>query len=176
MKNYKVTITLLTILLSIGAYAQPPQGGQRGQGRGQGQNQQRGEKPDASQILSMLDTNDDNTIDKEEASKDRRGKISEDFDEIDTNDDNLIDLEELEVSLNNYKPKTISPEKLLKEIDDDGDKKLNELEIAAKNNKLLSKNFNSIDSNQDGQLDLDELKVFYSKNNEKRRKRKKDAN
>ena len=122
-------------------------------------------KPDASEILSKLDTNNDDSIDKGEASKDKRGKISEDFDEIDTNDDELIDLEELKDSLNNRKsnnrPKRVSPEKLLKDVDDNGDGTLNELEIAAKEKRNLSDNFNSIDTNQDHEIDLEELKVFY---------------
>ncbi|ALJ04685.1 hypothetical protein APS56_05850 [Pseudalgibacter alginicilyticus] len=167
MKHIKLIITIFLLVLCLGTYAQPPRGRQ-----GDGQNQQRGEKPNASQILAMLDTNNDNVIDKDEASNDKRGKIAEDFDEIDSNDDNLIDLEELEVLLNNVKPKAVSPEKLLKEIDDNGDEKLNELEVAAKNNKLLSENFNSIDTNQDSELDLDELKAFFSQNEEKMKKKK----
>ena len=103
--NLKIAFTIFTLLLTIGIYAQGPPGGGQGGGRGQGQGQQRGGKPDASEILSMLDTNNDNLIDKDEASKDRRGKISEDFDEIDTNEDGFIDLEELKASLNDRKAK-----------------------------------------------------------------------
>ena len=175
-KNLKITFTIFTLLLTIGIYAQGPPGGGQGGGRGQGQGQQRGGKPDASEILSMLDTNDDNLIDKEEASKDKRGKISEDFDEIDTNEDGFIDLEELKDSLNNIKPtrRRVSPEKLLKEVDDNEDGTLNELEVAAKEKRELSDNFSEIDTNQDGELEIEELKVFFaSKEDEKPKKRRK---
>lgn len=175
--NYKrMTITIFLILFSFTLFAQGPPGGGQGRGGMQGGNQQRGGKPNASEILSMLDTNDDDLIDKEEASKDRRGKISEDFDEIDANEDGFIDLEELEDSLNNKRPerKRVSPEKLIKQIDDNGDGTLNELEVAAKEKRELSDNFSEIDTNEDGELDLDELTAFFdSREDEKPEKRRK---
>ncbi len=144
--NLKTTLTIFSMLLCFGLFAQGPPGGQGGRNGGQGRGQQGSGKPDASEILSKLDTNNDDVIDKDEASKDSRGKISEDFDEIDTNDDELIDLEELKDSLNNIKsdrkPKRISAEKLLKDVDDNGDGTLNELEVAAKDNRQLSNDFN----------------------------------
>ena len=164
------------MLLCFSLFAQgPPGGGGKGGGRGQGQGQQRGGKPDASEILSMLDTNDDDLIDKDEASKDKRGKISEDFDEIDSNEDGFIDLEELKDSLNDRKqPKRISPEKIIKEVDDNGDGTLNELEVAAKEKRELLDNFSEIDINQDNELDIEELKAFFaSKEDEKPEKRRK---
>ena len=174
MKNnqFKIAITIFTLLLAIGVYAQGPPGGGQGGGRDQGRGEQKG-RPDASEILSKLDTNKDNFIDKEEASNDERGKIAEKFDEIDTNEDELIDLEELENSLNNIKkPRKINPEKLIKQIDDDGNGKLNELEIAAKGKKHLSEKFNEIDANADSELDVEELKFFFEKNDNQKRKRK----
>ncbi len=179
MKNNKLKaiITIFSMLLCFGIFAQGPPGGGQG-GRGQNGGSQKGGKPDASEILSKLDTNNDDVIDKDEASKDRRGKISEDFDEIDTNDDDLIDLEELKDSLNNRKsndrPKRVSPEKLLKNVDDNGDGTLNELEVAAKDNRQLSNDFNEIDTNQDSEIDLDELKEFYAKNDEEKEKGKRN--
>ncbi|MGB5419018.1 EF-hand domain-containing protein [Algibacter sp.] len=178
MKNYKLnlSITIFAYLLSFGVFAQGPGGGQGGRGGGNGQGQQRGGKPDASEILSMLDTNNDDKIDKEEASNDKRGKIAEDFDEIDTNDDDLIDLEELKASLSGRKePKKVSPEKLIKEIDDDGNGKLNALEVAAKGNQVLTDKFSDIDTNEDSELDEEELKAFFEKedNSTKKSKRKK---
>jgi len=176
MQNHKlkISLTIFSMLFCFFLFAQGPPGGQ---GSRSGQNgvrgQQRGSKPDASEILSMLDTNNDDLIDKEEASKDRRGKISEDFDEIDANEDGFIDLEELKQSLNNRKPpKRISPEKILKEVDDNRDGTLNELEVAAKNKRDLSDNFKAIDANQDNEIDLEELKAFYA-SKEDRKKRKK---
>ena len=175
--NYKkIVTTLFSILFCFSLFAQGPPGGGQGGGRGQGQGQQKGGKPDASEILSMLDTNDDNLIDKDEASKDKKGKISEDFDEIDSNEDGFIDLKELKDSLNNRKPtrRRVSPEKLLKEVDDNEDGTLNELEVAAKEKRELSDNFSEIDANQDGELDIDELKAFYaSLEDEKPEKRRK---
>ena len=176
MKNnkLKLSFTIFTLLLTIGVFAQGPQGGgQGGRGGGKGQGQQRGEKPDASEILSMLDTNNDDVIDKDEASNDKRGKIAEDFDEIDTSGDELIDLEELKASLSDRKkPKKVLPEKLIKQIDDNGDGKLNELEIAAKGKQDLSEKFSEIDTNEDAELDLEELKAFFEKDDEKDRKSK----
>lgn len=174
--NLKIALTIFTLLLTIGIYAQGPPGGGQGGGRGQGQGQQRGGIPDAAKILEMLDTNNDDNIDKDEASKDRRGKIYEDFDEIDTNEDGFIDLEELKASLNDKKPKKVSPEKIIKEVDDNGDGTLNELEVAAKEKRELSDNFSEIDTNQDNELDIEELKTFFATKEdetpEKRRKKR----
>ena len=164
----KTTITFLAIFLSVTVFAQ----GQGGRGGRQG-GEQRGGKPDASEILKMLDTNNDDMIDKDEASKDRRGKISEYFDDIDANADGFIDLEELEVSLDGKKPKKVSVAKVLKEVDDNEDGLLNELEVAAKDKRDLMDNFSTIDTNDDSQLDLEELKVFYSKDSNSKKKRKK---
>ncbi len=172
MKKSKlnVAITIVTMLFCLAAVAQRPQGRQGGKN---GRGQQSAGKPDASRIFSMLDTNNDKKIDIDEASKDRRGKISEDFDEIDTNEDGFIDLEELKDSLNNKKTATkrITPEKLLKQVDDNGDGTLNELEIAAKDKRQLSENFSEIDTNQDNEIDLEELKVFYAKKEKSKRKK-----
>ena len=178
MNNNKLKLiaTIFSILLCVTVFAQPPGGhGGRG-GRGGGQGQQRGGKPDASKILSMLDSNNDSKISKSEAAKDRRGKISEDFDIIDANKDEFIDLEELTASLNNIKsdrkPKKISAEKVLKEVDDNGDGKLNELEVAAKDNRQLLQNFSEIDTNKDSEIDLEELNAFYSKKDKKQRRKR----
>ena len=171
----KITITIFSMLLSFSVFSQGPPGGGQG-GRGGGRGQQKGGIPDATKILEMLDTNNDDNIDKDEASKDRRGKISEDFDEIDSNEDGFIDLEELKDSLNNRKPTTrrVSPEKLLKEVDDNEDGTLNELEVAAKEKRELLDNFSEIDINQDNELDIEELKAFFaSKEDEKPEKRQK---
>ena len=65
----KTTITFLAIFLSVTVFAQ----GQGGRGGRQG-GEQRGGKPDASEILKMLDTNNDDMIDKDEASKDSNSK------------------------------------------------------------------------------------------------------
>lgn len=172
--NLKTTITIFSMLLCFSLFAQGPPGGGQG-GRGGGNGQQR-EKPDASEILDKLDTNKDNLIDKDEAAADKRGKIAEDFYEIDTNDDTFIDLEELKDSLNDRKkPKKISAKKIIEEVDDNGDETLNELEVAAKGKKALSENFREIDTNEDGELDLEELKVFFKKDadDDKKSKRKK---
>lgn len=174
----KITTTICSMLFCFALFAQGPPGGGRqggGRGQGQGQGQQRGGKPDASEILSMLDTNDDNLIDKDEASKDKRGKISEDFDEIDSNEDGFIDLEELKDSLNDRKPpKRISPEKIIEQVDDNGDGTLNELEVAAKEKSELSDNFSKIDTNQDSELDVEELDAFFaSREDDKPEKRQK---
>lgn len=173
MNNNKLkTIGIIfTLLLSIGVYAQGPPGGQN-RGREQGRGEQRSPKPNAQEILSTLDTNGDKVIDKDEASKDQRGKIAEDFEEIDANGDEVIDLDELKASLSG-KSKKPSAKKIMKQVDDNGDGTLNELEVAAKNNRELIDNFSEIDTNNDNELDLEELKVFYSKNEDKAKKRRK---
>lgn len=165
MKNtfLKATLTLGLLLVSFGALAQGPP---RGQGRGG----EMGGKPDASTILSMLDTNGDDAIDEDEASKDTRGKISEDFDAIDVNDDGLIDSDELDAFLSEGKAgKSVSAEKLMKTIDDDGDGKLNRLEIAAKDNQVLLENFAGIDVNNDNMLDEEELKAYFEEKGQLKR-------
>lgn len=175
MKNNKLksTLTIFTLLICFSLFAQGPSGGGQGGGRGQGGGQQRGGKSDASEILSKLDTNNDDVIDKDEAANDERGKIVENFDNIDTSGDDLIDLEELKAFLNGRKkPKKVSPKKLIKEIDDDGNGTLNELEVAAKGKQNLIQNFNEIDTNEDAELDEDELKAFFEKNDEKDKKSK----
>ncbi|APX99808.1 hypothetical protein [Lacinutrix venerupis] len=180
MKNnyLKAVLIVFTILLTSSVYAQGPPSGGRGQGGGRGQ--QRGSQPDASEIFSKLDTDNDNKISAEEASQDQRGKISQDFEEIDSNDDGFIDIDELSDSLNSRssrkKPKKIAPKKLIKQIDDNGDETLNELEVAAKDNRQLIKDFSKIDVNQDGELDLEELEAFYANNEDDsgRKRKKKD--
>lgn len=162
----KATITFLAILLSFTVFAQGP----GGRGGRQGGGEQRGGRPDASEILKMLDTNKDDKIDKDEASKDRRGKIYEDFNDIDANADGFIDLEELEVSLDGKRPKKVSAESIIKEVDQNEDGLLNELEVAAKDKRNLIDNFKEIDANEDGQLDIEELKLFFGKEDGKRKK------
>ncbi|RPE00807.1 EF-hand domain-containing protein [Aureibaculum marinum] len=166
-KNQKLAISIFLFLLCFGVFAQRP--GEQGR-RSNGQ----GGKPDASQILSKLDTNSDNKIDIDEASKDQRSKISQDFDTIDTNDDQYIDLAELEASLNRKnRPKENSAEQIIKEVDDNADGKLNTLEIAAKEKLLLTNNFDEIDTNDDNEIDLEELKAFLKKSDTKKLKKKK---
>ena len=169
-RNIKLTITMFSMLLGLATFAQGPPGG--GRGGSQGGGPPKGEKPDASEILKILDTNNDDKIDKDEASKDKRGKISEDFDTIDANEDGFIDLEELEASLDSSKPRKVSPEKLLKEVDQDEDGLLNELEVAAKDKRDLMEHFSEIDVNADSQLDLEELKAFYSKDDKNKKREK----
>lgn len=169
----KFTFTIIVLLISVTAFAQgPPGGGQGGRSGRQGGGDQQRHKPDASEILKLLDTNNDDKIDKEEAAKDERGKISKDFDIIDSDEDGFIDLEELEASLDSSKPRKVSAEKLLKEVDQDEDGLLNELEVAAKDKRDLMEHFSEIDENGDGQLDLEELKSFYSKGDKKKKDRK----
>lgn len=172
-KKIKLIITIFSILISFTAFAQGPPGGGKGGRGGQGGGPPKGKKPNASEILKLLDANNDDKIDKEEASKDERGKILKDFDLIDADEDGFIDLEELKAELNNKGPRKISAKKLLKEVDQDEDGLLNELEVAAKDKRDLMANFNEIDVNKDSQLDLVELKAFYS-NKDKKKRRKKD--
>ncbi|WP_179334470.1 EF-hand domain-containing protein [Winogradskyella costae] len=170
-KKIKIAITVFSMLVCIPMFAQGPPGG--GGGRRGGSGAPKGGKPDASEILKVLDANNDDLIDKDEASKAERGKISQDFDTIDSNEDGFIDLEELESFLDSSKPKKVSAEKLLKEVDQDEDGLLNELEVAAKDKRDLMEHFSVIDVNADSQLDLEELKAFYSKDEDKKKTRKK---
>ena len=63
------------------------QSGKRGQ-----QQQNRGKRPDATQILAEMDTDKDGKISKDEA----KGPLVEQFSKIDTDQDNYISKEELE--------------------------------------------------------------------------------
>lgn len=165
----KITLSIFSMLLCMSVYSQR-QGGQRG---GDRQGGQRGQKPTAAMILEKLDTNNDEVISKEEAAKDDRKEIYDNFAEIDSNEDGVIDLEELKESLKNKKRRRKpNAKKLIKQIDDNGDGTLNKLEVAAKENRLLSKNFDEIDTNEDGELDKGELKAFFAKNEKKRKKRR----
>jgi Ca2+-binding EF-hand superfamily protein len=166
----KTGVTIFSLFASVTLFAQGPGG--RGGMQGQGNRPSRTEKPDASKIMSKLDTNNDNTIDRDEASNDKRGKISEMFDKIDLDANNSISFEELEASLENRGPKQKSAKDLIKDLDDNKDGTLNELEIAAKKNELLAINFKEIDSNKDNELDRDELKLFLSKNRKDKRKKR----
>lgn len=167
----KIIFTILVFLISITAFAQEPPGGRGGRGRGQG-GPPNGNKPNASEILKLLDSNNDELIDKEEAANDERGKIAKDFDIIDANEDGFIDLEELESALDSSKPRKVSVKKLLKEVDQNEDGLLNELEVAAKDKRDLMESFSEIDENKDGQLDKDELEAFYTPKEEDKKKRK----
>lgn len=171
-KGLKLIITAFTMLLCVSVFAQGPPRGQGGERGNRGE--ERGGKPNASQIISQLDLDKDNMIDRAEAAKDERGKIAKDFDVIDANGDEYISLEELEAALSEDGPMQMSPEKLIETIDENGDGTLNELEVAAKKNRELSLNFNVIDINKDYELDIDELKAFFAKNDggKKRKKRK----
>lgn len=53
---------------------------------------QRGERPDAAQMLAEMDANKDGKLSKEEV----KGPLQEQFSKIDTNDDDFISKEELE--------------------------------------------------------------------------------
>lgn len=170
--NLKTVLTVFSMLLCFSVFAQGPPGGGGQGGRGGGKGQDRGGKPDASEILSKLDTNKDEVIDKDEAANEKRGKIAEDFDAIDTNGDEVIDLDELKASLDTRKPKKISAKKILKEVDDNGDGTLNELEVAVEKKLELMDHFSEIDTNSDAELDLDELKVFYNNQDKPKRKNK----
>lgn len=169
-KNLKITLSIFSMLLCMNVYSQR-QGGRQGGGDRQG-GDQRGQKPTAAMILKKLDTNNDGVIDKEEASKDERRVIFENFAEIDTNEDGVIDLDELKASLKNKKRRKPNAKKLIKKMDDNGDGTLNKLEVAAKEDQRLLKNFEAIDTNDDGELDVKELKAFFSKNEKKRKKRR----
>jgi len=164
----KISIAVFSMLLCFNVYSQRQ--GRQGGGDRQG-GPQRGQRPDAAMILKKLDTNNDEVIDKEEAANDERKIIFENFAEIDTNEDGVIDLDELKESLKKGKRRKPSAKKIMKEIDDNGDGKLNKLEVAAKENRMISKNFDEIDTNDDNEIDLDELKAFISKQSKKRKKR-----
>jgi Ca2+-binding EF-hand superfamily protein len=168
----KSVITLFALFASLTIFAQRPGGRGGMQNRSQGNRPAKNEKPDASKIMSMLDINNDNKIDVDEASKDKRGKIAENFSEIDADSNGFISLEELKASLENRKSKRISAQELIKKADDNKDGKLNELEIAVSKNKMLSDNFKTIDTNKDAELDVEEIKTFLkSKRDAKRKKR-----
>ncbi|GEM_PF-3161434 len=174
-KNLKVSISIFSLLLCLGTFAQgmggPPggQGGRNGQGRpgGQNGNAQR-ERPSAEQIIERLDTDDDGKISKKEAEQAERGRLAEDFDLVDLNEDGFIDLEELELFFENRRSQNIDPEKLIKKADKDKDGLLTEEELSPKKYNRLLKQFKVIDKNEDEKLSLDELKAFFERNKRRR--------
>ncbi|WP_298551074.1 EF-hand domain-containing protein [uncultured Algibacter sp.] len=171
-KNFKIVISAFAMFLCLGVFAQrqggPLRDGQGNRDGGQRGGQQQREKPDASRILAMLDTNDDDKISKEEASKAKRGKLSDNFDIIDVNDDGFLVLEELETFFEKGKSKKVSPEKIIKKADKNDDGLLSEEELSSKRNRHILKNFKAIDTDMNSQISLEELKVFLSES--KRRK------
>ena len=156
-------LSLLALLFAMPLLAQRVPGSGQGRGRLSGQ---RGGTPDASQIIKRLDANGDHVIDRDEASKDTRGRLYETFDSIDFNSDGVLDETELNEAFksrrSSQRPKPIAPKTVIKQVDDNGDGTLNALEVAAKDQKDLSANFSTIDTNQDGELDLEELTVYYA--------------
>ncbi|MEP5253895.1 MAG: EF-hand domain-containing protein [Winogradskyella arenosi] len=160
MKSFLV---LLAFAGSLSVFSQGGRGGRQGGGP------PNGEQPEASEILKLLDTNNDGKIEAREAANDRRGKIAEDFEEIDIDGDGFVSLEELEASLNGTVLKSVTVEKLLEAIDHDGDGMLNELEVSAKDQRDLMADFKTIDRNGDAQLDEEELKAYYQKEDSQKR-------
>ena len=124
--------------------------------------------------MEKLDLNDDGVIDLDEAAKDDRGIILENFEEIDTNEDRVIDLNELKESLSNKRRRRPSAKKLMKELDDNEDGKLNKLEVAAKDNRMIKNNFDDIDTNDDDEISLKELRAFFKNKAPKKRDRRRN--
>ncbi|MFY0626917.1 MAG: EF-hand domain-containing protein [Reichenbachiella sp.] len=62
-------------------------------------------RPTPEQIMEKLDTDEDGSINKEEASQAPRGRLSEKFDKVDTNVDELISIEELQKHIDSRKEK-----------------------------------------------------------------------
>ena len=152
--QFTAVLFLFALLLCFPVYAQR-QGGRPGGGDRQGGQQQR-QRPTAAMVMEKLDLNNDGVIDLDEAAKDDRGIILENFKEIDANEDQVIDLDELKASLSNKRRRGPNAKKLMKELDDNEDGKLNELEVAAKDNRLIKNNFNDIDTNDDNEISLKE--------------------
>ncbi len=80
-KTLKTVVFILSLVFGIQVNAQS-----------KNQNKQ---KPDFERIIKKLDANKDGLIDKSEAAKGERKRISENFDKIDNDSDGFISLEEL---------------------------------------------------------------------------------
>jgi len=171
MKKNILKSGLLTAILLI-TVAVNAQGRRNMNGSGQSRQSQ---KPNAEKIMSMLDTNNDNKIDIEEASQAKRGKMAERFDMLDSNEDGFIDLEELKSGKSDKKTnkeRMPRPEKIFEAVDNNKDVKLDALEVAAKEQGTLKEHFSDIDANADGFIDMDELKAYQENIKDKHKKEK----
>ena len=83
MKKGTFTTLLFTIALLTSAIGNAQENTDREKGR-----------PGPEKIMERLDADEDGKLSKEEASKAKRGRLAEKFDEIDTNSDGFIDLDE----------------------------------------------------------------------------------
>lgn len=63
------------------------------------------QRPSPEKIFKKLDSNKDGKIDKEEASKARRGNFAKNFDKIDADKDGFITLKELKSAIEKRKNK-----------------------------------------------------------------------
>ncbi len=118
-------------------------------------------------MMSLYDKNNDGGIDREEAAAITMPVFLEKFDEIDANDDEVIDSDELKKFRNKRtkkkKKKFGSSKALIKQMDINNDGKLDEFEIALKENISLRSDFSKIDTNADGFIDRKELDLYLNK-------------
>jgi len=108
--------------------------------------------PDPEEVIMQLDSNKDGKISKEEA----KGPLKEDFSILDKNADGFITLEELKDAPkpdnnNHERPK---PEDLVTKLDVNKDGKISKEEAKGP----LGEDFQTIDTNNDGFITLEELK------------------
>lgn len=112
----------------------------------------RNNQPNPEELIKQLDSNKDGKISKEEA----KGPLKEDFSIVDKNADGFITLEELkdapkQENFNHERPK---PEDLLTKLDLNKDSKISKEEAKGP----LGEDFQTIDTNNDGFINLEELK------------------
>ncbi len=148
------------VLIGIGITAQAQE---------MGNSQNKKEKPTPEIILSKLDVNKDQRIDKNEAKETPRGKLyerfNERFNEIDTNADGFITLEELKAikSLKSKREKNGKQAVHFQSIDKNEDGFLNFAEVKGSQFEILKSEFTKIDTNSDGRLHSSELRAFADK-------------
>ena len=123
----------------------------------------RGEKPNPEQIFKMLDTNKDGRISKTEAEKAKRKMLARNFDLIDINKDGFIEKEELENLSNMVESARAgmpNPELIINFIDTDKDGMISKTEASKAKKGRLAENFDLIDQNKNGFIDMEELRSF----------------
>ena len=124
-------------------------------------------KRNPEMIFKILDKDQDGKISREEVENAPKKRLAENFDLLDNNKDGFIDKEEvaqLSTMIQKSGKGKRNPEMIFKILDQDQDGKISREEAENVPKKRLAENFDVVDSNEDGFIDKEELRVclnFY---------------
>lgn len=137
----------------------------------------RGQKPSPKKIFELLDKNKDGKISKEEALKAPNKRLSENFSIIDSNSNGYIEMSEVKTIFDLHNSTDSKKEKLMKLADTNKDGRvsieeaLTLIEKRGKGNiKRKKKHLKSIDTNNNGFLEPNELQKIKAPKNKNREK------